>query len=72
MGCWKWFSSLLKEAGVEVTDENRDKIDEVIHTYINEQIRYGKCSPKWREARKQVQENEEMRNELIAKLKTLA
>ena len=34
MGCWKWFNELLKEAGIAVTDENRDRIDEVIHKYI--------------------------------------
>jgi len=31
MGCWKWFSGILKEAGITVTDANRAKIDRVIH-----------------------------------------
>lgn len=72
MGCWKWFSDVLKEAGVEATDKNKTKIDDVIHKYINEQINYGRCSPNWSKAKKQVQENEQMKRELVKKLKALA
>lgn len=52
MGCWKWFNSVLKEAGIEVTDDNRKRVDEVIHQYIGEQANYGRCSSNWRKARK--------------------
>jgi len=72
MGCWKWFGSVLKEAGVEVTDENREKVDEVIHRYIGEKSSYGRCSADWRKARKEVNADEEMRNELVEKLRSLA
>ncbi|MEM4204346.1 MAG: hypothetical protein QXZ28_04710 [Candidatus Methanomethylicaceae archaeon] len=72
MACWKWFNVLIKEAGVEVKDENKAKIDDIIHKYINEQISYGRCSPNWSKARKQVQSDEKMRKELIEKLKVLA
>jgi len=34
MGCWGWFKGVLKEAGIEVTDENKEKIGEVIHEVI--------------------------------------
>lgn len=34
MSCWKWFNSILKEAGIDVTDENREKIDEAVHKFI--------------------------------------
>ena len=30
MGCWKWFNGVLKEAEVQVTDENKGKIAAVI------------------------------------------
>jgi len=60
----------LKEAGVEVTDENREKIDEIIHKYIGEQSRYGRCSGDWRRARKEIQADEKMKQELIEKLRT--
>jgi predicted Fe-Mo cluster-binding NifX family protein len=71
MGCWKWFNDVLKEAGVEVTDKNKMKIDDVIHQYISEQASYGRCSPNWSTAKKQVLGNEQMKKELIQKLKTV-
>ena len=71
MGCWKWFNGVLDEAGVKATDKNKEKIDEVIHKYINEQVSYGRCSPNWSKARKEVQANEKMKKELIQKLKAL-
>ncbi len=71
LGCWKWFNGVLKEAEVQVTDANKDKIDKVIHKYIGEQSSYGRCSADWRKARKEINESPEMRSELIQKLKTL-
>jgi predicted Fe-Mo cluster-binding NifX family protein len=70
MACWKWFDGTLKEAGVKVTDKNRQKIDQVIHHYIGEQSSYGRCSADWRKARKEIQENDEMKQELIEKLRS--
>lgn len=72
MGCWKWFNGVLQEAGVEVTDKNKGRIDDVIHKYIGEQASYGRCSPNWSKAKKQVLENEQMKKELMQKLKALA
>jgi predicted Fe-Mo cluster-binding NifX family protein len=70
MTCWKWFDGTLKEAGVKVTDKNRQKIDQVIHNYVGEQSSYGRCSADWRKARKEIQENDEMKQELIEKLRS--
>jgi len=70
--CWKWFDGVLKDAGVKVTNSNKEKIDEVLHKYINEQISYGHCSPNWSKARKEVSANEKMRKELVEKLRPLA
>jgi predicted Fe-Mo cluster-binding NifX family protein len=69
MTCWKWFDGMLKEAGVKVTDKNKQKIDQVIHHYIGEQSSYGRCSADWRKAKKEIQENDEMKQELIEKLR---
>jgi predicted Fe-Mo cluster-binding NifX family protein len=71
MTCWKWFGSVLKEAGVEVTDKNKEKVDAVIHKYIGEQSSYGRCSADWRKARKEIEADEKMKKELIGKLKAL-
>jgi hypothetical protein len=72
MTCWKWFGTLLKEAGLEQNESNKEKIDATIHKYIGEQSRYGRCSPDWKKARKEIAANEEMKNELLEKLKKLA
>lgn len=71
MACWKWFNNLLKEAGLEVTDKNKWKIDEIIHHYIGEQASYGRCSPNWSKARKEIQADEQMKQELVEKLRSL-
>ena len=72
LGCWKWFNGVLKEADVKITDDNKGKIDEVIHKYIGEQSSYGNCSADWRKARTEINESPKMKAELIAKLKALA
>ncbi|MCX8152822.1 MAG: hypothetical protein N3E52_00110 [Candidatus Bathyarchaeota archaeon] len=71
MGCWKWFNSVLKEAGVQITKENKNAVEQVIHGYIGEQASYGRCSADWRQARKEINESPEMRKELIEKLKAV-
>jgi hypothetical protein len=72
LGCWKWFNGVLKEADVKITDDNKGKIEKIIHKYIGEQSSYGNCSADWRKARVQINESPKMKAELIAKLKTLA
>jgi len=69
MTCWKWFGSILKEAGIEPNDSNKEKIDAVIHKYIGEHSNYGKCSADWKMARKEIAANEKMKTELIRQLK---
>ncbi len=71
MTCWKWFGTLLKEAGVELNASNKEKIDDIIHKYISEQSSYGRCSGDWKKARKEIVADEKMKQELIGQLKTL-
>ncbi|HVP16644.1 MAG TPA: hypothetical protein VMT42_04690 [candidate division Zixibacteria bacterium] len=70
MTCWKWFDGMLKEAGIRVTDKNKEKIDKVIHHYVGQQSSYGRCSADWRKARKEIQGDETMKKELIEQLQT--
>ena len=72
MGCWKWFNGVLKEANVSIKDQNKEKIEDIIHKYIGEQSRYGNCSADWKKARVEINGSPKMKAELIAKLKTLA
>jgi len=68
MGCWKWFSGILKEAGIDVTEENRTQIDRVIHDFIGEKARYEHCSPDWSKMGKKISADENEKKKLIAKL----
>ena len=69
MGCWRWFKGVLKEAGIEVTEENREKIDEVIHEVIRENSEYKRCSGDWRKVGKLIKANESEKKKLIEKLR---
>jgi hypothetical protein len=71
MTCWKWFGTLMKEAGVEPSESNKGKIDSVIHNYIGEQSSYGRCSAEWKKAKKEIVANEKMKKELLEQLKSL-
>jgi predicted Fe-Mo cluster-binding NifX family protein len=71
MTCWKWFGTVLKEAGVEVTSKNQKKVDEVIHKYVGEQSSFGRCSADWRKAKKEIEADPKMKKELVEKLKAL-
>ena len=72
MGCWKWFGGVLKEAGIEVSEDNEERVEDIIHKFIGKQSAYGRCSADWRKARKEIKANDQMRNELIEKLRSLA
>jgi hypothetical protein len=69
--CWKWFNGVLKEANVQVNDENQEKIDKFIHKYIGDQSSYGRCSANWKKASKEIKANPELKKDLISKLKAL-
>ncbi|UCE15900.1 MAG: hypothetical protein JSV12_08600 [Candidatus Bathyarchaeota archaeon] len=68
MGCWGWFKGALKEAGIEVTDENREKIDEIIHEVIGETSNYEHCSSDWRKVGRHIRTDENEKKKLIEKL----
>lgn len=70
MGCWRWFKGVLKEAGIEVNDKNKDKIDEVIHEVISESSKFERCSGDWKKVGKQIKADVNERKKLIEKLQT--
>jgi len=69
--CWKWFNGVLKEANVQVTDANKEQVDEFIHKYIGEKSSMGMCSADWKKARKEINADPKMKQELVEKLKTM-
>jgi len=70
MGCWRWFSSVLKEAGVTVTPQNRARIDKVIHEYIGAKAEYEHCSSDWMKSGKNIKMDAKERGKLIKALKS--
>ena len=70
MGCWRWFGSVLKEAGVTVTPQNRAEIDKVIHEYIGAKTEYEHCSADWTKAGKKIKMDENEKKKLIKALKS--
>ncbi|KQM12559.1 hypothetical protein AOA80_01285 [Methanomassiliicoccales archaeon RumEn M1] len=69
MSCWKWFNKMLDDAGVQVTEENRDRIDAVIQDYIEMRSAHGRCSRIPSEASGQISADRTLRDELIERLR---
>ena len=69
MGCWKWFNTVLGEAGVTVTPQNEAKIDKVIRQHIGEHSQYEKCSAEWTAMGKKVKMDEKEKKKLIEAVK---
>ena len=69
MGCWKWFNSVLKEAGVKVTPQNQDKIEQVIHQHIGEHARFQQCGVEWMEKGKKVRLDPNEKKKLVDAVK---
>lgn len=61
MTCWKWFNGVLKEANVQVTEKNQEKIDKFIHEYVGDHSSYGRCSADWKKASKEIRANPELK-----------
>ena len=71
MSCWKWFNQVLEEAGVKVTEENRDRIDHVFHQFLDEDISYGKCSAAWSTLQYRV-DDEKTKKSLVERVREAA
>jgi hypothetical protein len=64
MGCWRWFNSILKEAGIEVRG-GIERIDASVHEFIGEKAKYMCCSGDWKAMSKKVKVDEETRKKLV-------
>lgn len=57
MTCYfRHLGEVFKKAGIEVTPENRQKIDKVIHDLVN--VEYKNCPATWKEVKKRLAEDE--------------
>ncbi len=72
MPCWKFFNAILEEAGVEVSEENRDRLDKVFSDFVEEKAKAGKCSLDMPEASAQIHESRTLRQELLDRVREAA
>ena len=65
MTCYfRHIQHLFEKAGIEVTKENRQKIDKIIHNIVG--VEYKNCPAAWREVKQRITEDE---NAFVLELK---
>jgi hypothetical protein len=65
MTCYfRHLQQIFKKAGIEVTSENKQEIDKIIHTIVG--VDYKNCPVAWREVKRRITEDE---GGFISKLK---
>ena len=58
MTCYFWhLQHLFKKVGIEVTNDNKQEIDRIIHGLVG--VDYKNCPATWREVKKRIAEDEE-------------
>ena len=58
---------IFREAGIEVTPENKKQIDRAIHDVVN--TTYKDCPGTWKEVKKKLASSEAEKREFLKKLK---
>ncbi len=57
MTCYfRQMSAIFAKAGIEVTQDNKRQIDQVIHKIVG--VSYKNCSATWKEVKKKLAEDE--------------
>jgi hypothetical protein len=54
---FRHLQEVFKKAGIRVTDENKQKVDMLIHRIVG--IKYKDCPATWKEVKKRINEDEE-------------
>ncbi len=58
MTCYfRHLQDVFRKAGIEITDENKRKVDRAIHGIVG--VKYKDCPATWREVKKRIATNEE-------------
>ena len=57
MTCYlRHLEPILKKSGIEVTSENRQEIDRIIHNIVG--VNYKNCPAAWKQAKSRILEDE--------------
>ena len=68
MSCYfRHMKDVLADAGIEVTKENKKKVDQAIHELVA--VEYKNCSPAWKAVKTHIKNDETARTQFIQKLK---
>jgi len=54
---FRHLGAVFEKAGIEVTNENKQEVDKVIHGIVG--ATYKNCPAAWKEAKRQLAKNEE-------------
>ena len=68
MSCYfRYMKDVLEEAGIVVSKENKQAVDEIIHTIA--EVEYKDCWPAWDVVKQQIKNDPATREDFIKKLK---
>ena len=68
MSCYfRHMKDVLEEAGIEVTEENKKEIDQVIHQVVN--VPYKQCPTAWKRVKEQIKSDDKAKGLFIKELK---
>ncbi len=68
MSCYfRYMKDVLAEAGIEVTPENKKRVDQAVHDLVA--VAYKNCSPTWKEVKTHIKADETARARFIEQLK---
>jgi hypothetical protein len=67
MSCYfRHMADLFEEAGIQVTPENRKRLDQLLHELVD--VKYKNCPPTWKRI-KELRADRGMRHQLVRELK---
>ena len=71
MSCYfRHIKDLLREAGIEITPDNKKDVDRAIHKMVG--VDYKDCPATWKQVKAEFLSDDEARTKFVRKLKRLA
>ncbi len=68
MSCYfRHMKEVFKEAGVEITKENKKDIDKILHSLVD--VKYKNCSPTWKAIKEHINVHDKERSRFAKRLK---
>jgi hypothetical protein len=67
---FRHLKQIFEQAGVEVTKDNRQILDQAIHRFLG--VEYKDCSPTWKAFKERIRDDEDARRRLIEEVARVA